>query len=184
VKPQQRHNPSADGHGDSRLKLCGAHLHRHAAVMSAAEVAFARFFVDVKGNKDRNTWLVEREGNPTIPDLYYILTSVDEKREKDQFFFILTQDEARALRNKHKQERGGKGALDPGGKFIGFPFNYPRDFENRCFWPLWEQVLALVETGVAHGITSRFVLEALQRNGGGRLWSIDVPPLLRTAPYS
>jgi predicted O-methyltransferase YrrM len=37
----------------------------------------------------------------------------------------------------------------------------------------------VVETGVAHGVTSRFVLEALQRNGGGRLWSIDVPPLLQ-----
>jgi hypothetical protein len=35
----------------------------------------------------------------------------------------------------------------------------------------------VVETGVAHGMTSRFVLEALKRNGnGGRLWSIDLPP--------
>jgi hypothetical protein len=36
----------------------------------------------------------------------------------------------------------------------------------------------VVETGVARGISSRFVLEALERNGSGRLWSIDVPPLL------
>jgi hypothetical protein len=35
----------------------------------------------------------------------------------------------------------------------------------------------IVETGVAHGVTSRFVLEALRRNGGGHLWSIDVPPV-------
>ncbi len=34
----------------------------------------------------------------------------------------------------------------------------------------------VVETGVAHGVTSRFVLEALQLNGSGRLWSIDLPP--------
>lgn len=34
----------------------------------------------------------------------------------------------------------------------------------------------VVETGVAHGMTSRFVLEALQRNDTGRLWSIDLPP--------
>jgi hypothetical protein len=35
---------------------------------------------------------------------------------------------------------------------------------------------AVVETGVAHGVTSRFVLEALTRNGGGHLWSIDLRP--------
>ena len=36
----------------------------------------------------------------------------------------------------------------------------------------------VVETGVARGITTRVVLEALERNGEGRLWSIDLPPLL------
>jgi Methyltransferase domain len=35
----------------------------------------------------------------------------------------------------------------------------------------------VVETGVAHGVTSRFILEAMKRNGEGRLWSIDLPPL-------
>jgi hypothetical protein len=34
----------------------------------------------------------------------------------------------------------------------------------------------VVETGVAHGFTSRFILEALTRNGSGHLWSIDLPP--------
>jgi cephalosporin hydroxylase len=33
----------------------------------------------------------------------------------------------------------------------------------------------VVETGVAHGVTSRIVLEALARNGTGHLWSIDLP---------
>lgn len=33
----------------------------------------------------------------------------------------------------------------------------------------------VVETGVARGITSRVILEALQRNGSGHLWSIDLP---------
>ena len=35
----------------------------------------------------------------------------------------------------------------------------------------------VVETGVARGLTSRFILEALERNRGGHLWSIDRPPL-------
>jgi hypothetical protein len=34
----------------------------------------------------------------------------------------------------------------------------------------------VVETGVARGITTRFILEALERNATGRLWSIDLPP--------
>ena len=30
---------------------------------------------------------------------------------------------------------------------------------------------------MAHGVTSRFILEAFERNGSGYLWSIDLPPL-------
>jgi hypothetical protein len=33
----------------------------------------------------------------------------------------------------------------------------------------------VVETGVAHGLTSRIILEGLESNGAGRLWSIDLP---------
>ena len=33
----------------------------------------------------------------------------------------------------------------------------------------------VVETGVAHGLTSRVILEGLKRNGSGQLWSIDLP---------
>jgi len=35
----------------------------------------------------------------------------------------------------------------------------------------------VVETGVAHGLSSRTMLEAMRRNGAGRLWSIDLPPM-------
>jgi Methyltransferase domain len=34
---------------------------------------------------------------------------------------------------------------------------------------------AVIETGVAHGISSRVALEALSRNDRGHLWSIDLP---------
>jgi hypothetical protein len=34
---------------------------------------------------------------------------------------------------------------------------------------------AVVETGVAHGLTSRVILEGLFRNGRGHLWSVDLP---------
>jgi hypothetical protein len=37
----------------------------------------------------------------------------------------------------------------------------------------------VIETGVAHGLTSRVILEALEKNGAGHLWSIDLPPMER-----
>ena len=37
----------------------------------------------------------------------------------------------------------------------------------------------VVETGVARGVTSRIVLEALNRNERGHLWSIDLPHPLK-----
>lgn len=33
----------------------------------------------------------------------------------------------------------------------------------------------VIETGVAHGVTSRIILEALTLNDSGHLWSIDLP---------
>jgi hypothetical protein len=50
---------------------------------------------------------------------------------------------------------------------------------TRAIWCLIRHLRPrnVVETGVLHGVTSRFVLEALERNGIGHLWSIDLPPL-------
>jgi hypothetical protein len=36
----------------------------------------------------------------------------------------------------------------------------------------------VLETGVARGLTTRALLEAFERSDAGRLWSIDLPPLL------
>jgi hypothetical protein len=36
----------------------------------------------------------------------------------------------------------------------------------------------ILETGVARGLTTRALLEGLERAGNGHLWSIDLPPLL------
>ncbi|MBV9572169.1 MAG: class I SAM-dependent methyltransferase [Alphaproteobacteria bacterium] len=50
---------------------------------------------------------------------------------------------------------------------------------GRALWCLVRRLRPehVVETGVAHGFTSRFILEALARNGTGCLHSIDRPPL-------
>jgi predicted O-methyltransferase YrrM len=71
-------------------------------------------------------------------------------------------------------------------------------FETKRFDSIWQLRLyrvwvyclvralkprTFVETGVLHGMTSAFVLEALERNGGaGRLISIDLPSYAETGP--
>ena len=49
----------------------------------------------------------------------------------------------------------------------------------RAIWCLMRSFRPhkVVETGVAHGVTSRIVLEALERAGSGHLWSIDLPAM-------
>jgi Methyltransferase domain len=54
------------------------------------------------------------------------------------------------------------------------------DADSALCHAVWCTVLhtqpeAVIETGVAHGVTSRIVLEALSRNDKGHLWSIDLP---------
>ncbi len=52
---------------------------------------------------------------------------------------------------------------------------------TRAIWCLVRHLKPqrVVETGVAHGVTSRVILDALERNEQGHLWSIDLPPLER-----
>lgn len=59
---------------------------------------------------------------------------------------------------------------------------YFQDGGNALAGLLWVLVRHLrpervVETGVARGISSAFTLDALDRNGSGHLWSIDLPEL-------
>jgi Methyltransferase domain len=63
-----------------------------------------------------------------------------------------------------------------------FSFHAWNDGDAGLVRAIWTMIRRLrpniiVETGVAHGITSRFILEALERNGAGNLWSIDLPPV-------
>jgi predicted O-methyltransferase YrrM len=49
----------------------------------------------------------------------------------------------------------------------------------RALWCLTRHLHPnhVIETGVAHGVTTRVVLEAMARNERGHLWSIDLPPV-------
>jgi hypothetical protein len=70
---------------------------------------------------------------------------------------------------------------DRGIKVGPFSFHAWNDGDAGFVRALWHLIRhtrpgIVVETGVAHGMTSRFILEALERNRAGYLWSIDLPP--------
>jgi Methyltransferase domain len=50
-------------------------------------------------------------------------------------------------------------------------------FLCRAMWcaVVHTQPEVVIETGVAHGVSSRVILQALRQTGRGRLWSIDLP---------
>ena len=78
-----------------------------------------------------------------------------------------------------KGELEAKG-IDPGPESFQWWNDGDAGF-TRAIWCLVRHLRpkTVVETGVAHGVTSRCILEALDRNADGHLWSIDLPPVDR-----
>ncbi len=67
------------------------------------------------------------------------------------------------------------------GTLPGFPVGHDADPSfAEAIWCIMSHAKPerVVETGVARGISSRFVLEGLAHNGAGHLWSVDMPPLI------
>jgi len=61
-----------------------------------------------------------------------------------------------------------------------FTYGYYSDADKSLCPAAWCVTLhtrpeVVIETGVAHGVTSRILLEALRHNDRGQLWSIDLP---------
>jgi predicted O-methyltransferase YrrM len=80
--------------------------------------------------------------------------------------------------------QGLEEAFAGGSSFVG---DWDHDADRGMARIVWCVVRHLrpqqvIETGVARGITSRMILRALERNGDGHLWSIDLP-FLRTSWY-
>lgn len=75
------------------------------------------------------------------------------------------------------EELEGQGLLVGRGAFGGWDDADPAF--ARAVWCLALHLRPrnVVETGVARGVTTRVILEALQRSEAGRLWSIDRAPL-------
>jgi hypothetical protein len=65
------------------------------------------------------------------------------------------------------------------GAFVGWGDGEPG--LTRAIWCLTRhlQPAKAVETGVGRGVTTRIILEAMERNGRGELWSIDLPPQMQ-----
>ncbi len=68
-----------------------------------------------------------------------------------------------------------------------FPFKHNASFAlgHMCYAVCRAlQPAAVIETGVAYGVTSSFILQALQVNGNGMLYSIDLPPTFDREDYA
>jgi len=65
-----------------------------------------------------------------------------------------------------------------------FTLAHNADMELARFCYAISRALApsvILETGVAYGVTSAYLLQATEVNQGGKLWSVDLPPLGRHA---
>ena len=69
-----------------------------------------------------------------------------------------------------------KNGIGTGRRTYGW-YSDAESFLSRAVWctAVHRQPEVVIETGVAHGVTSRIVLEALTQNDCGHLWSIDLP---------
>lgn len=82
-----------------------------------------------------------------------------------------------SLREIEDQVRKGIGAMPSNAPFASF---HNGDFSlGRLCYALAriKRPNVIIETGVCYGVTSSFMLKALQVNGRGCLYSIDLPPL-------
>jgi hypothetical protein len=81
-----------------------------------------------------------------------------------------------ALWTKVMEQFTTRGTVLGRGAFAGWGDGEPGFV--RAMWCVTRHLrpATVLETGVARGITSRFILEALEANGSGHLWSIDRPP--------
>jgi Methyltransferase domain len=126
----------------------------------------------------REQYAAYREGH-TPPDLY----NTDDAWESrlrcllDLSSPAAVKSEFDALWPKVMSELEDKGVRVGPASFKGWNDGDPGFV--RAIWCLVRHLRPgnVVETGVAHGVTSRFILEALERNGSGHLWSIDRPPM-------
>jgi len=126
----------------------------------------------------REQYAAHREGD-TPPDLYrpdkdwearlYSLINLSSQGDLVSEFWVLW---AAVMR-----EMQGRGIRPGPASFKGW--NDGDAGFVRAIWCLVRHLKPrnVVETGVAHGVTSRFILEALEKNGHGHLWSIDRPPM-------
>lgn len=87
---------------------------------------------------------------------------------------ILVEPEFLAVRESVRQRLGDIGRASP----IATGQNGGDGLCSMCYLACRTlKPSVVVETGVAHGVTSAYILAAMQRNAHGHLYSIDRPPL-------
>lgn len=130
---------------------------------------------------DRVTAIVEvrREQGCSRPNVYdpkawdEVISSVEQVLEKDIEVFLNES----ALAEIEAEVRQGIENISSEGPF-GLFHNGDLILARLCYMLCRTlKPSILLETGVAYGVTSAFILKALEVNGEGMLHSIDLPPL-------
>jgi cephalosporin hydroxylase len=116
-----------------------------------------------------------RSGRPPASDLSGALTRLEAALERP-LVTHLAEEPLRAL----------EAELATAGAALAGPFTTEHSADlslGRACYALCRALRPEValETGVAYGVTSAFVLAAMARNGRGALHSVDLPPLARGA---
>ena len=152
------------------------HSVRYAARASAAvaaqpyeglERAIER--VAEKGERVRRTWSYVPQGDAEVR-LHALLGAPWPCPVQREFEEVWSRCVARVRTRGSEVGRGAYNGWDDADAGLA-----------RVAWCLVRHLrpAVVIETGVARGLTTSILLEGLEANGDGRLWSVDVPPLIR-----
>ncbi len=148
----------------SRVQLMAANLTRNPAEFVDRIVNTMELYYHTYLHK-RPTYDSVRSFEQVLEELRkYLSSDVAKFLEEDEFQQIT--------------EHVLSGYKNPNLKAVHGHFNAELDLGRLCYVLVRAQKPdKVVETGVANGATSCFILQALEKNGVGELYSIDLPPL-------
>lgn len=153
-----------DNTSASRMQLMAANLARNPAEFIDRIVNTMELYY--------HTYLHKRPNYDSVKTFEQVLDELGQHFSSDVAAF-LNEDEFRQI-----TDHVLSGYENPDLKAVHGHFNAELDLGRLCYVLVRAQKPEkVVETGVANGATSCFILQALEKNGVGDLYSIDLPPL-------
>jgi predicted O-methyltransferase YrrM len=153
-----------DSVANSRMSMMAANFMKNPAEFVDRIINTAELYY--------HTYLHKRPNYDSVKTFEETLKELGEYLSRDLGKF-LEEDEYQQI-TKHVLDSYKR----PDVKAVHGHFNAELDLGRLCYVLCRSQKPEkVVETGVANGATSCFILQALEKNGVGELYSIDLPPL-------